>query len=253
MLFRSNIVPPQQELASPLRHGALVIVGLFVLTITMAVCGRNFLQLPPVLGMMTGLGLLKIFGFFLAQRDKRLLQQSGIKQQHPAGEVGENNPLAAPLEDEVYNIYDALKKVEWDTLMFFYGVIMCVGGLGTAGYLTLVSDVLYGGMGATASNILIGVLSALVDNIPLMFAVLSMHPEMSTGQWQLVTLTVGVGGSLLSIGSAAGVAVMGQARGMYTVFAHLKWIWAIALGYAASIAIHFLLNSTAFGRATGAG
>ena len=79
-----------------------------------------------------------------------------------------------------------------------------------------------------------------------MFAVLSVMPDMSHGQWLLVTLTAGVGGSMLSIGSAAGVAVMGQARGTYTFFAHLKWSWAIALGYAASIATHLAINGDAF-------
>ena len=93
---------------------------------------------------------------------------------------------------------------------------------------------------------LVGVASAIVDNIPVMFAVLSIEPDMSSGQWLLVTLTAGVGGSLLSIGSAAGVALMGQARGIYTFFAHLKWTWAIALGYAASIWAHFLVNSASF-------
>jgi Na+/H+ antiporter NhaD/arsenite permease-like protein len=240
-----DIVPEHRGGAAALRHGALVIVGLFVLTIAMAVCGHNYLHLPPVMGMMTGLGLLKIFGFYLARRDRRLLRQSGNSS--TAAGMGENTPL----DGEVFNIYDSMKKVEWDTLMFFYGVIMCVGGLGTVGYLTLVSGVLYGGIGATTSNILIGVLSAIVDNIPLMFAVLTMHPEMSMGQWQLATLTVGVGGSLLSIGSAAGVAVMGQARGTYTFFTHLKWLWAIALGYVASIVVHFLLNAAAFNMAVG--
>ena len=69
---------------------------------------------------------------------------------------------------------------------------------------------------------------------------------MSLGQWLLVTLTAGVGGSLLSIGSAAGVALMGQARGHYTFFGHLKWTWAVALGYAASIGTHFWVNSAMF-------
>ena len=76
-----------------------------------------------------------------------------------------------------------------------------------------------------------------------MFAVLSMQPQMDQWQWLLVTLTAGVGGSLLSIGSAAGVALMGQARGQYTFFSHLKWTPVIALGYAASILLHFWLNS----------
>jgi Na+/H+ antiporter NhaD/arsenite permease-like protein len=246
-----DIVHEHRQDTTALRHGALVIVALFVLTITMAVCGHNYLNLPPVMGMMTGLGLLKIFGFYLTNRDKRLLRQTGNNHAHNG--LGENNLELSSLNGEVFNIYDSMKKVEWDTLMFFYGVILCVGGLGTVGYLTLVSGALYGGIGATASNILIGSLSAIVDNIPLMFAVLSMHPDMSMGQWQLVTLTVGVGGSMLSIGSAAGVAVMGQAQGVYTFFTHLKWIWAIALGYAASIAVHFLINASEFTRLVGTG
>ena len=93
------------------------------------------------------------------------------------------------------------------------------------------------------ANTLVGILSAIIDNIPIMFAVLTMNPDMSHGQWLLVTMTAGVGGSLLSIGSAAGVALMGQARGVYTFFTHLKWSWAIALGYAASIYAHLIINS----------
>jgi Na+/H+ antiporter NhaD/arsenite permease-like protein len=125
-------------------------------------------------------------------------------------------------------------------------VILCVGGLGAIGYLALVSAQLYGGLGATWANVFIGLLSAVIDNIPVMFAVLTMNPDMELGQWLLVTLTAGVGGSLLSIGSAAGVALMGQARGIYTFFAHLKWTWAVALGYAASIWTHILLNEHLF-------
>ncbi len=102
---------------------------------------------------------------------------------------------------------------------------------------------MYGELGATTANVLVGILSAVVDNIPVMFAVLTMHPDMPQSQWLLVTLTAGVGGSMLSIGSAAGVALMGQARGMYTFFGHLKWTPAIALGYAASIYVHLLINA----------
>jgi Na+/H+ antiporter NhaD/arsenite permease-like protein len=105
---------------------------------------------------------------------------------------------------------------------------------------------MYGHWGATSANIAVGVLSAIVDNIPVMFAVLTMHPDMSLGQWLLVTLTAGVGGSLLSIGSAAGVALMGLARGSYTFFSHLKWTPAIAIGFAASIAAHLWLNNSLF-------
>ncbi|MDQ3702149.1 MAG: sodium:proton antiporter NhaD, partial [Chloroflexota bacterium] len=127
------------------------------------------------------------------------------------------------------DIFAGMERVEWDTLMFFFGVILCVGGLGALGYLGLASRFLYQGLGPTAANVLIGLLSAVVDNVPVMFAVLAVPPDMSEGQWLLVTLTAGVGGSLLSLGSAAGVALMGQAHGVYTFIAHLKWAWAIGL------------------------
>ncbi len=144
------------------------------------------------------------------------------------------------------DIFRQMERVEWDTLMFFYGVILCVGGLGALGYLGVASRLLYGALGDTAATVLVGVLSAVIDNVPVMFAVLSMDPQMSQGQWLLVTLTAGVGGSILSVGSAAGVALMGQARGVYTFLSHLRWSWAIALGYAASIGVHFLVNRHLF-------
>ena len=106
----------------------------------------------------------------------------------------------------------------------------------------MASDVMYNEWGPTTANIVVGFLSAIVDNIPVMFAVLTMQPEMNQSQWLLVTLTAGVGGSMLSIGSAAGVALMGQAKGAYTFFGHLKWSPVIALGYGASIWVHMLIN-----------
>jgi len=118
-----------------------------------------------------------------------------------------------------------------------------VGGLGVLGYLALASEALYGGFGPTFANVILGALSAVLDNIPLMFAVLTMDPAMSDGQWLLITLTTGTGGSLLSIGSAAGVALMGQARGLYTFASHLRWSWAVALGYIAAILVHLWINA----------
>tara|TARA_R110002050_G_scaffold9504_2_gene33446 strand:- start:20197 stop:21663 length:1467 start_codon:yes stop_codon:yes gene_type:complete len=232
--------PTAQSETAVMKEGALVVVALFLLTITMAVCAHNYLHLPPVIGMMTGLGFLKLYGYTLKMRDKKsyaALISQGETSLSLEGTVAQKQP---------FNIFQQLERAEWDTLMFFYGIILCVGGLGTIGYLSLGSQFMYGDLGPTTANILVGLISAIVDNIPVMFAVLSMMPDMSTGQWLLVTLTAGVGGSLLSIGSAAGVAVMGQARGIYTFGAHLKWIWAIALGYAASIAVHLWLNADKF-------
>ncbi len=90
-------------------------------------------------------------------------------------------------------------------------------------------------MGDTYANTAIGIISEIVDNIPIMYAVLNMDLVMGLDQWLLITLTAGVGGSLLSIGSAAGVAVMGINRENYTFMSHLKWSPVIALGYVASI------------------
>lgn len=227
-----NEKPKGNSMQLPLRRGAIVIIGLFFITIAMAVLAHSMLELPPVLGMLSGLGLLQIYAF--------KLKISGEKSHiHKT----ENGDLSNPIP---YDIYSKIARAEWDTLFFFYGVILCVGGLGFLGYLSLVSQTIYGGWGATNANIAIGLISAVVDNIPVMFAVLSMMPDMSIGQWMLVTMTAGVGGSLLSIGSAAGVALMGQAHGSYTFFGHLKWTPVIALGYAASIGVHMLVNQHMF-------
>ena len=229
-----------------LLDGALVVVGLFLVTISLAVSVHNFLHLPPVLGMMTGLGFLQLYGYHLKRSAHAPLElatgpeESGLALDQATGK------RTSHLSSKPFDIFKQMARSEWDTLMFFYGVILCVGGLGAIGYLALGSELLYGQLGPTTANVLVGVISAIVDNIPVMFAVLTMLPEMSHGQWLLVTLTAGVGGSLLSIGSAAGVAVMGQARGIYTFFVHLRWIWAIALGYGASIWVHFLLNAATF-------
>jgi Na+/H+ antiporter NhaD/arsenite permease-like protein len=239
--------PNEVTESAQLLFGAKIVVGLFILTIVMAVSAHNFLHLPPVLGMMTGLGLLKLFGYYLKRRSSFYPVSGDDDMANTALEleVSETGEQAIT-SDMQYNIFKSLERAEWDTLMFFYGIILCVGGLGTLGYLGAVSELFYIDLGPTTANILVGFLSAIIDNIPVMFAVLAMLPDMDHGQWLLVTLTAGVGGSMLSVGSAAGVAVMGQARGYYTFFAHLKWSWAIMLGYAASIWVHFLVNGSHF-------
>jgi len=228
--------PEANDEAVQMLRGAKRIIGLFLITIATAVSFHNFLGLPPVIGMMTGLGYLKFMGFYLKKTHHKYLPQKTGNTDN-AGEFGSMVP---------FDIFARVARAEWDTLFFFYGVVLCVGGLGFIGYLAMISEGMYTAWGATNANIFVGILSAIVDNIPVMFAVLTMNPEMSTGQWLLVTLTAGVGGSLLSIGSAAGVALMGQARGKYTFFGHLKWTPAIAVGYAASIATHMWINASYF-------
>ena len=216
--FVPNEIPNVSSDKIIIKRGGKVIIFLGLFTIFSAVNFHNILHLPPMLGMMFGLGLLGLYSFYLKITF---------------------NP---EYEERKFDFLRKVSKAEWDTLLFFFGVILSVGGLGFIGYLTLISEYLYVGLGATYANFLVGILSAIVDNIPVMFAVITMNPAMPTEQWLLVTLTTGVGGSLLSIGSAAGVALMGQARGYYTFFGHLKWAPVIFLGYIASIYVHLLLT-----------
>ena len=214
-----------------LKRGAKTIILLFLVTIFFAVSFEQFLHIPPVFGMMTGLSLLQLFAYYLKRTYSRPIA------------------ISREGEDQPFGVFKQIAQAEWDTLLFFYGVIMCVSGLSYIGYLALLSDTLYYGISTnpvisfTIANFLMGILSALIDNIPVMFSVLQMHTKesMVLSQWLLITLTTGVGGSLLSIGSAPGVALMGQARGMYTFYSHLKWAPAIFLGYILSIIVHLLI------------
>lgn len=226
-----------------LKRGAKTIILLFLITIFLAVSFENFLHIPPVFGMMTGLSLLQLFGYYL----KRTY-------------VSVPKTISRDGSDQAFGIFKQIAQAEWDTLLFFYGVIMCVAGLAEIGYLALLNDTLYNGLGYTAANSLMGIISALVDNIPVMFSVIQMADQTtlsSTGeivsllpmdldQWLLITLTAGVGGSLLSIGSAPGVALMGQAKGVYTFSGHLKWSGVIFIGYIASIIVHLWMWGMTF-------
>ena len=256
-----------------LKRGAFIVLALFALTIVMTVTGYNLLKLPPFIGMTTGLGLLNLYSYYLKRvppRHTEQVEEALVTLASPAENPPSEPALALNLtrvdasaerlsvqsahavimpavtarkrEHEAFDVFAIIQRAEWDTLLFFYGIVLCVGGLAQIGYLAVASQALYGGLGPTTANIIIGMVSAVVDNIPVMFAVLSMHPNMDLTQWLLVTMTAGVGGSMLSVGSAAGVALMGQARGRYTFLTHLRWTWAIALGYAASIWVHLLIN-----------
>ncbi|MBW7950331.1 MAG: sodium:proton antiporter NhaD [Pseudorhodoplanes sp.] len=203
-----------------LKPGGAIVIWLFGATLATAVSFKSFFNLPPALGMMLGLGYLQMFSYFL---------------QHVGHRRGNT--------DMALDSFREMRRVEWDTLLFFFGIIFAVAGLGVVGYLAQLSNYLYVDLGPTFANIAIGVLGAAFDNIPLMFAVLTMNPDMSSGQWMLVTLSTGIGGSLVSIGSAAGVVLMGLVRNHYTFFNHLRWAWAIALGYAASVLTHLWINA----------
>ena len=265
-----DAVPPRVDVGDVrLLPGAVEVMLLFVGTVVMTACFHSYAHLPPVLGMMTGLGLLKVFGWWrnrsnyprggagagamstpedahgqgreMDDVEARGVGKGGGKGGAGAGAAsrfpGGPTSSGAPLD-----IFKRLEQTDWDTLIFFYGVIMCVGGLGVMGYLNAVSNYAYGNWGPDVANVAIGLLSAVIDNIPMMYAVLSTEPSMTKPEWLLLTLTAGVGGSLLSIGSAAGVGLMGVAPRSYTFQSHLRWAPAVVTGYFASVLAHTLLN-----------
>jgi Na+/H+ antiporter NhaD/arsenite permease-like protein len=238
--------PPSAGTRYPLHHGAKGIIWLFVLTILTAVGFEQFLHLPPAAGMLTGLTYLSFYFYLLYKQ--RVEWANGKKATEAASEEEEDLEMPDDIAEtkQHFDVFHNVARLEWDTLLYFYGVMISMGGLSFIGYLTLASNFLYTDLDPTIANVLVGIVSAFIDNGTIMYAVLTMAPPISEGQWLLVTLTAGVGGSLLSIGSAAGVGLMGQTKGAYTFMTHLKWMPVVALGYAASIATHFLVNAHMF-------
>jgi len=201
-----------KEKVPKLMKGANVVTALGVFTIASAVISHQVLHLPAMWGMMFGLAVLKLY-------------QYNLKIKH-------NSKL---------NIFESMSKIENNTLLFFFGILSAVGALYFLGWLALAAVVYDPSvLGPTWSNIGVGFISAIVDNVPVMSAVLKASPHMGLDQWMLVTLTAGVGGSLISFGSAAGVGVMGKLPGIYTFGAHMKYAWTILIGYAVSIVVWYI-------------
>ena len=174
-----------------LKPGARGVIVLFAATIATAVSFKNFLHLPPALGMMLGLGYLQMWSYFLQSKGQPAQRRRhGAQLPSTRSSASNGTRCCSSSASSSRSAASACSAISRSP-----------------------REYLYVGLGPTAANIIIGLLSAIVDNIPLMFAVLTMDPHMSHGQWLLITLTCGVGGTMLSIGSAAGVALMGQARG----------------------------------------
>lgn len=198
------------EKAPKMRDGGMTVVYLGAFTITIAVLGHQLFHFPAMWGMVFGLSLLKLYSFRMSRKKR-----------------------------DTFNIFVNMQKVENDTLLFFFGILSAVGALHYVGFLNYVHG-LYDAVGPTISNIGVGFLSAIIDNVPVMSAILKSSPDMGADQWMLVTMTAGIGGSLISFGSAAGVGVMGRLKGIYTFSAHMKYAWTILAGYILSIALWYV-------------
>ena len=211
-LFVPKGEPHFDALTTPkveLKKGGKVVVFLGFLTIAIAVVGHIVMHYPAMWGMMFGLSLLQLYAYYHKKRHKEHL-----------------------------NVFVNMSRVENDTLLFFFGILSAVGALAFLGWLIYITK-LYEVIGNSWANIGVGFISAIIDNVPVMAAILKADPGMGADQWMLVTLTAGIGGSLISFGSAAGVGVMGRMRGVYTFSSHMKYAWAILAGYALSIAIWY--------------
>lgn len=207
-----------------LKRGSKRIIFLFVVTLFLTVVSNIWLEMQPVAGMIAGLGLLQFFTYYLMVSEKEGCAES----------------------DKGFDVYKSIAGVDWDTLLFFYGAMLIVGALDFIGYLGLLAHFLFVEINVTLANVLIGLSSAFVDNGTLMFAVLSMHPAIPKIQWLLLTLTLGVGGSLLAIGSAPALHLLGLVKEDYTFSFHLRWMPAILLGFFLSVATLFLINPGSF-------
>ncbi len=193
-----------------LKPGAKRIISLGIFTIFLVVVGHHVFHLPPMWGMMLGLSLLQLYTYNLSYR-------FNVK----------------------INVFKNMGKIENDTLLFFFGILTAVGALYFVGWLTYILK-LYEKIGTTFANISVGFISAIIDNVPVMSAILKANPNMSLEQWMLVTLTAGIGGSMVSFGSAAGVGVMGRLRGIYTFNTHMKYFWKVFIGYVISILVWYI-------------
>ncbi|MCP4254347.1 MAG: sodium:proton antiporter [Candidatus Scalindua sp.] len=234
-----------------LKRGARRTVLCFILTIATGVSFHHILHLPAFIGMMCGFVYLVFVSFCMTRwSNKKLLERLGFIMLTSLfitrwGEEKVLKKLGLKTErrkDVRVDVVNQLEQVEFDALFFIVGVLTTVSALQYIGFLKITGGGLYNWMGFTAANIAIGAISAIVDNIPVMYAVLNVDLKMGLDQWLLVTLTTGIGGSLLPIGSVAGVAVMSIYRKDYTFMSHLRWSPVIALGYLGSIGVWWLVS-----------
>lgn len=221
----SRIVPntaPHFDVANEpkvvMKKGGKAVIFIGAFTIFCAVMMHQLFHLPAMWGMMFGFSLLSLYTYYFKKAHK---------------------------DEEPMNVFHYMSKIENNTLFFFFGILAAVGALHFAGFLNYAVS-LYDKFGSTPVNIGVGFLSAVVDNVPVMSAVLKANPSMGAdageamSQWLLVTLTAGIGGSMISFGSAAGVGVMGKLKGIYTFGAHMKYAWMVVLGYIVSLIVWYV-------------
>jgi Na+/H+ antiporter NhaD/arsenite permease-like protein len=202
----------------PLQWG-IIILGFSTFGLAVSV---NLLHLPPFFGILFGLGIVAIV------IDVKLRRGS--------------------LHIKANQIVNVIKKIDMDTMYFFVGILLAVGALQYQGILDIMAKVIFGDDPANSpisvifGHVSLGLISAVFDNVPLTAAVLQMLPEnIDYTYWILLAITTGMGGSITVIGSAAGVAAMGQVKELTFVEYMKKGSIPALLGYIGAVLTWFLL------------
>ena len=218
----SDLTTSQRKTIFFLGVGGLIFVPIF----------KTITHLPPFVGILLVLGVLwTVTEVFYAQL--KAPEEKGAMQKR---------------------VTTMLTRIDMSTILFFLGILMAVACLETIGVLTLLGrslDVVFEGNHYMVTGI-IGVLSSIVDNVPLVAGCMGMYPVQATGDmavdgifWQLLAYCAGVGGSMLIIGSAAGVVVMGLEK--ITFGWYMKKItWIAFVGYLAGILCYWLEKTFLF-------
>lgn len=198
---------------TPIRRVDLIIAAVFLSTILLTITFNALFHIPPMLTFLAGMSLMFLVARFFD-------------------------------DDNEDPIMDYIRVIEFETLLFFLGILLLVGMLKEIGVLeSLVS--LYEVMPPVLANYLMGVLSAGIDNVPLTAAVLKSGIHMSTQEWMGLTYAVGVGGSLLVIGSAAGIVMMSKI-GALTFGRYVRFILPLLIAYTIGYAGAWVLGHWMF-------
>jgi Na+/H+ antiporter NhaD/arsenite permease-like protein len=182
---------------------------------------KNVTHLPPFMGMLFSLGVLWIVTEFL-HKDKNLNHQDGL------------------------SVASVITRIDTPSILFFLGILLAVASLQTAGHLAQLATTMDETFGNIYTvNILVGLLSAIVDNVPLVAGAIGMYPMTTYPPdhtfWELLAYCAGTGGSALIIGSAAGVAIMGILK-IDFIWYMKKISWLALIGYFSGVAVYYLLN-----------
>ncbi|AXR05029.1 sodium:proton antiporter NhaD [Salinimonas sediminis] len=190
-----------------------VIAAAFLLTIVCTLLGNVFFAIPPMLSFLAGMAVMFLIATFM-------------------GEEKDDDP-----------ILDYIRLIEFDTLLFFLGVLLLVGMLQHIEALDALLQI-YSLFDPIYANLIMGILSSMIDNVPLTAALLKANITMTTTQWMGLTYAVGVGGSLLVIGSAAGIVTMSKVKGL-TFATYSKFSALLLLAYLAGYGMVLVVSPLA--------